>query len=450
MKRQDKLTKRKESKEWKKIPKPPQRHDEDSDAPGFDSSGDIVPTVKFAELSAELAELEVDVTAFSEATPEERRAILLAAGVTAKEIAEDWRPEIAGAIKANAAQTEARAVKEKRLTRWNQRRNEVHKATPYLRKSLTKAETALVVELAKNPLATSKQLAETVGKSKSWAAERRRDPSIVTTKANLFDAPALPTAEAEPYTQHPPEWYGHGLHGWKLWAQTQIASVENSPHAKRRANIMADFVAEHSSEYQADAVIYAIRDCPAILLKAKGLPVLEALVDLLEAAKWGKSKRRVPCVTRKGERRDVCRDARRILAMLTTHEDRGYDFKPDLLAEIVELARQWVIHLQKHAATTWKGVAVRVQVDNLFDAYREELKDFSVDEVRGILTAKDPLKQAARLAEAATGISAETFEKAYRHPDIIHCSPTDPAPPETGGSIHLVVPRPSTSKTPSK
>ena len=213
---------------------------------------------------------------------------------------------------------------------------------------------------------------------------------------------------------------------------------------------MADFVAEHSGEYQADAVIYAIRDCPALLLESEGRPVLEALVDLLEAAKWGKGKRRVPCVTREGERRDVCRDARRILAMLTTHEDRGYDFKPDLLAEIVELAWQWVIHLQKHAATTWKGVGVAVQADNLRDTYREELEGFSVDEVRGILTAKDPLKQAARLAEKATEISAETFEKAYHHPDIIHSSLTGPVPPETGGSIRLVFPRPSASKIAGK
>ena len=189
--------------------------------------------------------------------------------------------------------------------------------------------------------------------------------------------------------------------------------------------------------WDANEVVETIRRCPALLLQKDCGVLLEALVDLLEAASFGESKRRISGVVATirrewriapgqenvpdGEvryesvaetlapRRPVADHARRALqALASGKRGRAYNYPDELLREIVKMFHARIVHLQAiyREATTFREFKAQ---------HTPEFRDFRSDrEILSLLKAADPLRAAAGLAEKETLLNADAFLKTCR------------------------------------
>lgn len=183
----------------------------------------------------------------------------------------------------------------------------------------------------------------------------------------------------------------------------------------------------------AEEVVEVIRRCPALLLEEDCKVLLEALVDLLEAASFGESKYRIkgalPELPHKlvasadakrlelvadtpAPRRPVADHARRALqALASGTQGRGYNYQSKLLVEIVKMFRARIVHLQAEYRQS-------MNLKQFVATHPGDFRDFkSEKEILTLLKANKTLRAAAKLAEKETLLSAEAFLKACQKPE---------------------------------
>ena len=198
------------------------------------------------------------------------------------------------------------------------------------------------------------------------------------------------------------------------WARCEIDRLSKRATAEVWANCLPELLARNTPDFDTPAFAVAmIRDNPAALLTKEGRPLLEALVDLLEAAKSGDSARRIPKLIPEGTRKRVKEKAQKILALLTKPKSGGeLELPAANLADCVKIFRCRVTQLKAEYRKTFT-LPRAVRLEKMRKAHRAELRPFTDKKLQFLLHG-NLLKTAARLAEGATRISAEACEKAYR------------------------------------
>ena len=390
-----------------------------AESTGFDDKGNVIPITGFDELSAELSTLGIDAAAFDAAKPKRRLAMLRKAGVSKDEAAELM----------DSNRTPTPRQRHNQLGEWQKRKAQ---AEAWLKaQGLSKPERALVLacvfdtQSGKRP--SVRQLEAVTGWKRTRIAQKLKSPTIKRAIADLQSGNIPPTGEA-PSPQPTPSGDSEPLPGSKpltladceRWAQRQIDRLSKRATAEVWENCLPELLARNTPAFETPSgdtpafdtpafTVAMIRDNPAALLTKEGRRLLEALVDLLEMAKSGDSACRILKLP-EGSRKRVQEKARKALARLTK-SGMGFNFPDANLADCVEIFRCRVAQLQTEYKET-EGEAVTVRLEKMHEAHREELEPFK-RELQSLLNG-DLLKTAARLAEGATRISAEAFEKAYR------------------------------------
>jgi hypothetical protein len=155
----------------------------------------------------------------------------------------------------------------------------------------------------------------------------------------------------------------------------------------------------------AEVIAGSIRHNPRSLLDPNKRHLVEALVDLLEAAHFGHCANRFPCLLPTDNRKRAASKARKALGLLAKgSQGNPPDFPPELLASEVGLIQAALAPIKK----AW-GAS---NLETIRNTFGDEVKDFSDKKLKTLLT-DSLLTAAARLAEEVTGISAESFETAW-------------------------------------
>jgi DNA-binding transcriptional MerR regulator len=154
-----------------------------------------------------------------------------------------------------------------------------------------------------------------------------------------------------------------------------------------------------------------IRAYPALLLLPEGKVLLRGLVDVLEEARFGTSRRRVRALMPEGSRKARAKAAQDALAWLA-RGNRGekLDYRLD---EIMMYLKLRVTQLQAEYKATVNMPTTAMRREKLRKDHREELEKLTERELQNLFN-DESVKVAARLAEKATGLSEETFLRAQR------------------------------------
>jgi hypothetical protein len=154
-----------------------------------------------------------------------------------------------------------------------------------------------------------------------------------------------------------------------------------------------------------------IRAYPALLLLPEGKVLLRGLVDVLEEARFGTSRRRVRALMPEGSRKARAKAAQDALAWLA-RGNRGEKLHYRL-DEIMMYLKLRVTQLQAEYKATENMPTTAMRREKLREDHREELEKFTDRELQNLVN-DEPVKVAARVAEKATGLSQETFLRARR------------------------------------
>jgi hypothetical protein len=202
--------------------------------------------------------------------------------------------------------------------------------------------------------------------------------------------------------------------GWGALALGKLFSSENrhfsdgemeqkenmSPHELLKKSLPPD-------RSVAEAIVASIRCNPLSLLNPNiNERLVAALVDLLEAAHFGTCKHRFPGLLPEGNRKLAATTARKALRLLSTSsQGNPPDYPPEFLSNQVGLIQVALAPIKK----AW-GAS---NLETIRKTFGDELKHFPDNKLKSLLT-DSLLTAAARLAEEVTGISAESFETAWR------------------------------------
>jgi len=136
------------------------------------------------------------------------------------------------------------------------------------------------------------------------------------------------------------------------------------------------------------------------------------LVELLEAAHFGTSSNQLPGLLPKDNRKRAASIARTALRLLARgSQGNPPDYPPELLANAVGLIQLTLAPIKK----TW---AASGSLQKVKRSHGDELEGFKDKELKSLMTDK-LLVAAARLAEKATAVSAESFETAWGKSPLI-------------------------------
>ena len=155
----------------------------------------------------------------------------------------------------------------------------------------------------------------------------------------------------------------------------------------------------------AEVIAGFIRLNPRSLLDPNGEHLVEALVDLLEAAHFGNCANRFPGLLPTDNRKRAASTARKALGLLAKgSQGNPPDYPPELLASEVGLIQVALAPIKK----VW-GAS---NLETIRNTFGDEVNHFPDKKLKSLLT-DSLLTAAARLAEEVTGISAESFETAW-------------------------------------
>jgi len=163
----------------------------------------------------------------------------------------------------------------------------------------------------------------------------------------------------------------------------------------------------------AEMIAGSIRLNPRSLLDANtGGRLVEALVDLLEAAHFGTCANRFPGLLPTDKRKQAASTARKALGMLAKgSQGNPPDYPPELLASEVGFIQVALAPIKKAWADSGSPEAIK-------EKFGDDVKNFTDKKLRSLLS--DPLLvAAARLAEEATGVSSESFQTAWVKTPVI-------------------------------
>lgn len=164
-----------------------------------------------------------------------------------------------------------------------------------------------------------------------------------------------------------------------------------------------------------EKVVELIQNNPAMLLHPDGKELLQALVDLLEAASYGDSACRVLNVCGSGGRkRSAAAAAKALLPLATMLPGKKCKFPPGILKYVLNCILERVLELQSR----WRdmpnnpelSLPLKTRLEIFRRAHGEEFSGMPDRRVMDIVK-NEPLQVAAGLAEKATGLSAESFLK---------------------------------------
>ena len=157
---------------------------------------------------------------------------------------------------------------------------------------------------------------------------------------------------------------------------------------------------------QAETIAASIRNNPRSLLDPNGGHLVEALVDLLEAAHFGNCANRFPGLLPTDNRKQAAATARKALGLLaSSSQGNPPNYPAELLASVVGLIQVALAPIKK----AW-GAS---NLETIRNTFGDEVKHFPDKKLKSLLT-DSLLTAAARLAEEVTGISAESFETAWK------------------------------------
>ena len=156
----------------------------------------------------------------------------------------------------------------------------------------------------------------------------------------------------------------------------------------------------------AEVIAGFIRLNPRSLLDPNSGHFVEALVDLLEAAHFGNCANRFPGLLPTDNRKRAASTARKALGLLAKgSQGNPPGYPPEILAGEVGLIQDALAPIKKAWANSGSPKVIK-------EKFGDDVKGFTDKKLRSLLS--DPLLvAAARLAEEATGVSAESFETAW-------------------------------------
>ena len=159
----------------------------------------------------------------------------------------------------------------------------------------------------------------------------------------------------------------------------------------------------------AEAIIACIRKHPAVLLQPEGRILLEGLVDLLEAARFGCSNGRVRGLLPSGKSKELVRFAQALLVELTKAEHGAKRSRPEgYLCWILDLMAERVEVLQRECTASKGNSAARVA--QMREAHPAELEGLTDKELHGYLT-DPPTEVACRLAAKAANTTRDLMKR---------------------------------------
>lgn len=397
-----------------------------AESTGFDDNGNVVPTTDFDELSIELAQLRIDPAAFRAAKPKKKRAMLLAAGVSKKEAVE-W---LGGCQKRTPRQ------RHRQLEEWQKQKQH---AEAWLReRGFSQRDRALVLGRVFHK-ASIRQLETATGWKKTRIAGKLKSPTIKRCIEELKSG--RPLASPKPPELLPVskfldearilrEWQqvNNPLHRLMEWAARELDwQALSYLEVKRPArNVTREsfwdnekvtgglrMLREHPEKLKnlPRGIMNYIRAYPALLLLPEGKVLLRGLVDVLEEARFGTSRRRVRALMPEGSRKARAKAAQDALAWLA-RGNRGEKLHYRL-DEIMMYLKLRVTQLQAEYKATENMPTTAMRREKLREDHREELEKFTDRELQNLVN-DEPVKVAARVAEKATGLSQETFLRARR------------------------------------
>lgn len=326
---------------------------------------------------------------------------------------------------------------------------------------LARDEAELVLLICFDHFKRVRELAKASDKGRTWVSTKLRNPAIKVLveklRTSLKKGETLPPVEADmPAAALPSQPSSLDTCASTARCMLDPANTENANEAKCKllASVFGSYwhlvgvkspgAVLRDRVFQADQIIAAIRRCPALLLDDEYRVLREALVDLLEAAFFGQSARRVRGVLptwdlpfelphgmqpkqRKGQdvkpknnnypakpRRLVADHAVTALNVLIK-QNRGKQFTYDesTLKGIVELFRERVVTLQEKWQNTIGGGTRDGRLQRFRKQHGKEFLEFSDKEMFEILTG-DPFRVSLGLAEKETLLSADAYRRACR------------------------------------
>jgi hypothetical protein len=255
---------------------------------------------------------------------------------------------------------------------------------------------------------TAAQAAQRLDRSPSWAKRREITAAIELWRAGKPIGNRLHLVAIEP--QPAPSDTGDG---WRLDTLAGYARGEIKRVAHRRGEVLlgGQFLQTAIKQGGAAAVVDLVKRYPSTLLQPEGRLLLKGLVDLLEAANTGNPARRVAGLLPEGKGKCVARSAQAALTRLGKPlPGEALNYPPEPLARLVDAFRNRVAQLQaEFQAMKGDNLLARIR-----GAHPDELRAFKTETELATVLRGDPLTVAAGLAEKATGVSAETFQRTWR------------------------------------
>ncbi len=278
--------------------------------------------------------------------------------------------------------------------------------------------------------ASIRQLETATGWKKTRIAEKLRSPTIKHCIKELKSGQPLPSLkppELLPVSKFLdearilPEWQqvNNPVHRLMEWAARELDRQALS-YLEDKSFWENEKVAgglwmlrEHPEKLQnrPRGIMNYIRTYPALLLLPEGKVLLRGLVDVLEEARFGTSRRRVRALMPEGSRKARAKAAQDALAWLA-RGNRGekLHYRLDAIMMCLKLR---VTQLQAEYKATENIPTTAMRREKLREDHREELEKFTDRELQNLVN-DEPVKVAARVAEKATGLSQETFLRARR------------------------------------
>ncbi|HVM59438.1 MAG TPA: hypothetical protein VMV72_01100 [Verrucomicrobiae bacterium] len=350
---------------------------------GFDDKGTVVRTTGFDELTAELAQLGIDAAAFHAAKPKKQLAMLRKAGVSKHEAAE----LIGNYRERHRIPTGNPHQQQQRIEQWLRRKPEAEK---WLRnvKGLPPFQCALVLACVfdgsdgKRP--SLRRLESSTGRKRQWISNNLKQSTIKDCIAELQSALASDNPLQLPESPAVPDRPGgmwltvplssaprrgldlnllvEGVEECRVGGtlsekddsrelKRTLASIESRQRpcftrladlamALAQASVGAnpndtagaagfEAIGPYRGKEIAEAIITCVRKHPAVLLQPEGRILLEGLVDLLEAARFGCSKGRVRGLLPSGKPKELQRFAQTLLVELTKAEHGAKRSRPE-------------------------------------------------------------------------------------------------------------------------
>jgi len=261
------------------------------------------------------------------------------------------------------------------------------------------------------------------GKSKSWVAVQLKRSTIKRAIADVRTGKAQSIGNANQAPPNAKSGQSLDLHDLFTKAQNLFQSKPSESDERRgRADvdrrsreILGLVKLPPLRQYwgrltSAERIAALICEDPGALVDNQTGPLLtRALADLLEAAQDGQCNGRVPGLVPAGKAHQRATVARKALQWLVSwpRGRPGPRLTPVEAVLAVHDFRERIEQLQAE----WRGSAR--DADKIREAHSVELAFLSQKGLAGLLTS-DPLDASARLAELATGISAEAFLRVWQ------------------------------------